>query len=74
MDKLPGKKIIGKGNHDYWWTTVNKMNLFFEREGISTISFLYNNAYIVENKIICGTRGWMSEFGVKRRGRTYYKA
>ena len=65
LDKLPGKKIIGKGNHDYWWTTVNKMNLFFEREGISTISFLYNNAYIVENKIICGTRGWMSEFGVK---------
>lgn len=65
LDALPGKKIIGKGNHDYWWTTVNKMTGFFLENGISTISFLYNNAYSVENKIICGTRGWMSEFGIK---------
>ncbi len=65
LDALPGKKIIGKGNHDYWWTTVSKMNAFFAENGISTISFLYNNAHLVEDKIICGTRGWMSEFGIK---------
>lgn len=65
LDSLPGHKLIGKGNHDYWWTTVSKMNAFFETCGIRTLSFLYNNAYFVENTILCGTRGWMSEFGVK---------
>ena len=65
LDALPGRKLIGKGNHDYWWTTVNKMTKFFEENSITTLSFLYNNAYLVEDKIVCGTRGWMSEFGVK---------
>lgn len=65
LDALPGKKLIGKGNHDYWWTTVSKMTKFFEENGITTLSFLYNNAYLAENTVVCGTRGWMSEFGVK---------
>ncbi len=65
LDRLPGKKIIGKGNHDYWWTTAKKIGAFFEENGINTISLLYNNAYIADNIIICGTRGWMSDFGVK---------
>lgn len=65
LDSLPGRKLIGKGNHDYWWTTVNKMTSFIDNCGITTISFLYNNAYIVDNIIVCGTRCWMSEFGVK---------
>lgn len=65
LDALPGKKLIGKGNHDYWWTTVSKMKVFFDENGITSLSFLYNNAYLVENTVICGTRGWMSEFGVK---------
>lgn len=65
LDSLPGRKIIGKGNHDYFWGTVNKMSAFFDNCGITTISFLYNNAHSVENKIICGTRGWMAEFGIK---------
>ncbi len=65
LDSLPGRKLIGKGNHDYFWGTVNKMTAFIDHAGITTISFLYNNAYIVDNKIVCGTRGWMSEFGVK---------
>ena len=65
LDSLPGRKIIGKGNHDYFWTTVNKMTSFLDSSGITTISFLYNNAYLADNKIICGTRSWMSEFGIK---------
>lgn len=65
LDSLPGRKIIGKGNHDYFWTTVNKMTSFLDNCGITTISFLYNNAYFADNKIICGTRSWMSEFGIK---------
>ncbi len=58
LNSLPGKKIIGKGNHDFWWTTMSKHKKFFEENNIDTISFLYNNAYKVENVIISGTRGW----------------
>ncbi len=65
LDSLPGRKLIGKGNHDYFWTTVNKMTAFLDNSGITTISFLYNNAYLADGKIICGTRSWMSEFGIK---------
>ena len=58
INSLPGKKLIGKGNHDFWWQTVKKLTAFTEKNGFNTIKFLYNNAYEVENTIICGTRGW----------------
>ena len=61
LDFLPGKKLIGKGNHDFWWSTVTKMNAFFERQEIRSIGFLYNNAYMIEDCIVCGTRGWFLE-------------
>lgn len=61
IDKLPGKKLIGKGNHDYWWGTLTKMYQFFEENQIHSIQFLYNNAYEVEDYIVCGTRGWYVE-------------
>ncbi len=65
VNRLPGKKIILKGNHDYWWCTQSKMTAFFAENGIDTISVLYNNAIVCEDKILCGTRGWINEFGVK---------
>ena len=58
LNKLPGNKILLRGNHDYWWTTITKMNKFIEENNFKNISFLYNNSYLVENKIIVGTRGW----------------
>ncbi len=58
IDSLPGRKILGKGNHDFWWTSMKKHEELFRREGISTISFLYNCAQVVENYVIAGTRGW----------------
>ena len=61
LNSLNGKKLIGKGNHDFWWSTATKMNAFFEKKGFSTISILYNNAYIIEDRIICGTRGWFPD-------------
>ena len=61
LDSLPGKKIIGKGNHDYWWSTMRKHEAFFEKCGIKTISFLFNNAYEDEKYIIAGTRGWYND-------------
>jgi predicted phosphohydrolase len=61
LDRLPGRKLIGKGNHDFFWTTAAKMNRFFEENGFTTIGILYNNAHRVENMIVCGTRGWFLE-------------
>ena len=58
IDSLPGKKILGKGNHDFWWCTMKKHTEMFEKNGISTISFLFNNAHETEDYIIAGTRGW----------------
>ena len=58
LDSLPGKKIVGKGNHDFWWCTMKKHAAFFESVGIKTISFLYNNAHETDEYIIAGTRGW----------------
>ncbi|MCL2661887.1 MAG: metallophosphoesterase [Oscillospiraceae bacterium] len=45
IDKLPGKKIILKGNHDYWWNTAAKMKAFFEANNITSIYILHNNCY-----------------------------
>lgn len=58
IDSLPGKKILGKGNHDFWWCTMKKHLEFFEKNEIKTISFLFNNAHATEDFIIAGTRGW----------------
>ena len=63
LDSLPGKKYIGKGNHDFWWSTATKMKELFAKEEIKTISILYNNAYRVENMILCGSRGWFLDEG-----------
>ena len=58
INNLPGKKLLLKGNHDYWWETLTKMRRFLEENKLSNIDFLYNNSYEFENKIIAGTRGW----------------
>jgi len=56
IDNLPGVKIIGKGNHDYWWATSNKLDML----GMKTIKFLKNNYYEYDDVVVCGTRGWDS--------------
>ena len=61
LDSLPGKKILGKGNHDFWWSTMRKHEELFEKEKITTISFLFNNAHETEEFIIAGTRGWYND-------------
>lgn len=61
IDSLPGTKYIGKGNHDFWWSTAAKMQKLFDDNGISTLKILYNNAYETENMIICGSRGWFTD-------------
>ena len=61
IDSLPGKKILGKGNHDFWWCTMRKHEALFEKEGIKSISFLFNNAHETDEFIIAGTRGWYND-------------
>ena len=58
LNELPGKKLLLKGNHDYWWTTLNSMRTFLKENNFTNIDFLYNNSYEFQDKIICGTRGW----------------
>jgi len=59
IDRLPGRKILSKGNHDYWWGTLGKVEKMAAEKGLSTLSFMKNNAFLVEGRAICGTRGWL---------------
>lgn len=61
--RLKGQKILVKGNHDLWWQTMNKLDLFIKANGFDTIRFLFNNAFLCEGVSICGTRGWIKENG-----------
>ena len=62
IHSLPGKKIISKGNHDYWWCTAAKLQEFKEKYGFDDIVFLHNNAVLVEGVAVCCARGWKSPF------------
>ena len=61
LDALPGKKLLLKGNHDYWWNTASKMNRFFAEKGFSTLNILHNNCHLYGETALCGTRGWFYE-------------
>lgn len=58
LDALPGKKILMKGNHDFWWNTRKKLNEFFEANSFGSFSILHNSACRVGDICVCGTRGW----------------
>lgn len=58
IETLPGRKIVSKGNHDYWWTTLSKLEHFISENHFSTISFMHNNSFRLEGSVVCGTRGW----------------
>lgn len=58
INNLPGKKVLLKGNHDYWWATLKKMNEYLKENNFFNIEFIYNNSILCENTIITGTRGW----------------
>lgn len=61
IHELPGKKIILKGNHDYWWSTANKAYTFFREKGFDSLQILHNNSYMYGDCALCGTRGWFYE-------------
>ena len=53
IHRLPGKKVLIKGNHDLWWTTPTKLNRLFD-----DMVFLQNKCYLYGDVAICGSRGW----------------
>ena len=61
INNIPGKKIILKGNHDYWWSTASKFYDFCKKNDFSDMYILNNNHYVYEDHAICGTRGWFFE-------------
>ena len=58
INSLPGRKLILKGNHDYWWTTKTKMDRHLAENGFDTMQILFNNSFVYGDFAICGTRGW----------------
>ena len=61
IHELPGKKLILKGNHDYWWSTATKAYKFFDEQGFDSMEILHKNAVIRNDVALCGTRGWFYE-------------
>ena len=59
LESLPGKKLMLKGNHDLWWSTVKKVKEFLAENNISSVDLVFNNSFVVEDRAVCGTRGWM---------------
>lgn len=58
INNLKGNKVISKGNHDYWWTTISKLKKYVDQNGFHSIKFLNNNSMRIEDIVVCGTRGW----------------
>ena len=61
INRIPGRKIILKGNHDYWWSTASKFYKFCQANGFENMHILNNNHYEYGDIAICGTRGWFFE-------------
>ena len=64
LHSLPGKKLISKGNHDYWWETLSKLNKFLAENNFNTIHFLHNTNVVFGNTVICGTKGYPETEGI----------
>ncbi len=60
IHEMPGKKIILKGNHDYWWSSRKKIEESFSEWGFDSLNILHNNYFVYNNYGICGTRGWVN--------------
>ncbi len=61
LSEIPGRKIILKGNHDYWWSTIKKFDGFCAQNGFGNFHILHNNHFVYDGIAICGTRGWFFE-------------
>ena len=69
LDRLPGRKLLLKGNHDYWWNTRRKMDAFLAEQGFDSIRILHNSAERYGPWALCGSRGWFFDAEADARGR-----
>lgn len=61
LNALPGRKILLKGNHDYWWTTMSAFRRFCAEQDFRNMEVLHNTALFYGDIALCGTRGWFFE-------------
>lgn len=61
LGALPGRKILLRGNHDYWWQTLARMEKLIAREALPPLAFLQNNAFEVEGVALCGAKGYLAD-------------
>ena len=75
IEQLPGKKLLSKGNHDYWWETLTKMNTFLEANEIKSVSFMHNTAILCGDVAVCGAKGWISpeDKSFKKEDEKFYR-
>jgi len=59
LNSLPGRKLLLKGNHDYWWSTRRKIETYFAEKGFNTLSLIHNSSARAGDYAVCGTRGWL---------------
>lgn len=52
---LPGRKLLLRGNHDYWWSSISKVRAALP----PGMAALQNDHYVFEDWAICGSRGWI---------------
>ncbi len=60
LNSLPGIKVLLKGNHDYWWDTLAKVEKFIDLHDYKNMRFIQNNCIAFDEYAICGTRFWQS--------------
>lgn len=73
IESLPGSKLIIKGNHDYWFSTVSKMSRFLEDHGLKSIKILHNNCAEAGKIAVCGSRGWILDSAEEHNHKVYLR-
>lgn len=70
LQSLPGRKLLFKGNHDYWWCTRRKMDTFLQENGLDSLTIVHNDAVAVDDRFaVCGTRGWFYDDSEEDNGK-----
>jgi predicted phosphohydrolase len=69
IDELKGIKLISKGNHDYWWETLNKLNDFLQNNGIKTVKFMHNISIDTGEYVVCSAKGYEEATEKKHKDR-----
>lgn len=73
LHELNGTKLLSKGNHDYWWSTLTKLNAFASENGFFDLFFLHNNFFMYGEVAVCAARGWNISEGEDDDARIYQR-